>query len=143
MGKVFCFFVVFLMVTILSGFGMETHRLGGTAHATETTKVHDGARLVQYDGFIMSVDRSEHFIIVNEIKIIVGQFWAKDTAWVTVLESSNGRMVDFTHFDKGQLVTIRGFAISESEIFAVSMKGVSGYLQKDLPRINKLDRLRF
>ena len=141
MNKILSSIVVFIFALHLSAWKTETHCTLGTAHASEITRIHDGARLVDYDGCIMSVDRFNRLILMNEIRFVVGQFMVGNKVLATRMEDSIGIIADIGHFRCGNMVSIRGYSVSESEIFAVSIKAATGYIQKDPQRIDKLENL--
>ncbi len=110
----------------------------GPAHGNDVRKIHSGARRVEFAAVIMSVDHANRHIIINEKRIAVGHYRFNNKDWATRMSDEKGNFTALDRFGPGQWVGVRGFAISKSEIFAISVRTDSGYLRKVHDHIEKL-----
>jgi hypothetical protein len=133
---VHCMGVLFLIH--VAGWGLGQQNAMGESFAVKVPKIHSGARLFDCCGFIMAVDPAQGSIIVNEKRIVVGKFRFGNKLIDTRLVNAVGKTIDPGGLGHGQWVTIRGYAVAHSEIFAVLIQADTAYLQKDTNAINKL-----
>jgi len=133
---------VLLVIQAFSWAMVGTNAMG-SEHGTGVIQVHSRSRPVEFDGMIMSVDYDKHLIIVRERKIVVGQFRFGGELMASQLMDAGGAPAEVDRFCSGQWVAVRGYAVSKSEIVAVSVQAAARYLKKDLRRIDKLERLHF
>lgn len=103
----------------------------GGEDASHIPRVHDGARPVEDEGPIMSVDRENRNIAIKEMRFVVGRFLVNNELHTTRLFDAKGNRVDLDHFKAGQWVVVRGYRVSKSKIYACSVRAVAGCIQKE------------
>ncbi|MEJ2155784.1 MAG: hypothetical protein P8X96_10645 [Desulfobacteraceae bacterium] len=118
------------------------HSDSGGEPVSGIPEIHGSPRWVGCNGFIMFLELSQKYLILNEKQIIVGKFKMGNRALTTRLENAEGENVGLEHFRVGQWVTIRGYEVSPTKIYASSVHAVKGYLAKDMRKIDKYEKRR-
>ncbi len=130
--------VVVLTVIHFAGWGFWQKIAMGASFVTKAPKIHSSARLIDCCGIIMAVDPTQGVIIVNEKRVVVGKFSINDKVIGTRMLNTEGKTIDIAGFSHGQWVTIRGYVVAQSKLFAVSVQADTGYLRKNTNEIRKL-----
>lgn len=119
--------------------GVAAHSAVGAENGSGIRDIHSAARLVEMGGFIMFVDQDKGILVVDEKTIVVGAFRVNDEARFTRMANGSGATVDLEYFNAGQWVAVRGYAVSKTEIRAVSVHAAAGYLDKEVHKIKQLE----
>ena len=134
-----------VVISVLLFFGISgafIYSAAGGDTEPSAPVVHDGARMVTLEGFIMYIDLNERIIVMKEKLIVAGRYLKDGRELSTQMKSASGVAVGIESFETGQWVAITGYEVSKARLHAVSVRAVKGSIGKNRRRIDKLRRPR-